>query len=841
MNLNKITRHPEFWVALAWAIHVHLALARLLVPDSAVSVLARFAAMALLLAPCWKLAGRHWTGAWNSLLAGLFLIPSVALIVRGDFLPILGGTAVVAGVWTWWSVCSLRSRKSFQLADALYVLFLSAWGFYLCVQILGVRGDFSGWWWQYSEDDWMPKIGDDGVQYIHLGQNLSAMLATMHRLPGYPLITRFLFMLSAPNVYVFIISNILCLLATAHLVTGFAIRLCAHPWTRAIFLVPLVVYFSGFRLEWYSFVLTDPLHDLLMTAALIRLYDLWTARDRSQLKIFWLMLLLAFSLRPTIFYFAITAAGVMALLSWRQKAFALAALRSCALFFLLPVFILATSNRLRHGVFTFSSMPAHVLARGTYGTMMVLDGHFPDYRSSRAPVNKELEVWHRAHPAPGLSGDGITAIYDSAFAKEKFKKNPELFARALWAGFKELLFHGGQSTDAIILTMAIMCALSGGAAWMLLLLWPLYLIPVYSLEGFGMEYRLTLQLMWPCLMIVIARLAQRFKKNEPTQAGLWTEPVEIRATWVWAAAIVSIVIGWMFLLWPSTVNPPHLLHDVQDHLVAATTWDSVTEIFSYRKRESWGRLTTVEVTLAAEDMAPELEAALRTQDLIPRGYTQRFIALPRRAERAEFLHRSEEMTTATQTWNVSLLSLNLAQLQTQMAPHQSRIHLLLAPWLRRWLTFGFTFAIDWQKNSCVALVEQTRIVEANHSNVYTSLYDSEKKQRRQWTDRYLTNQGSSMTYEEFPLAPAPSESLCALITEGARETQWHFRSGENDFTLIRDSLMTRENKERVVHLHLRERPEVDIELMLEPRASGWRLRQAALSHWPLTVTIRSRR
>lgn len=707
----------QYVAALLLALAVHFALARALIPDFTVTVFIRF----LLAAGGFSVLSRYSRSLPLALFA-VFLIPVAALVSNLDLFWI-SRFAVIAGVLLWISVA--EDLSALRQSRIVYYCTLAVWGFVLCSAIVDPQSSISGWYSTRFHSDWVPFVSDDGQNYIELGQNLFKLIGTMYRPPGYPVLVQAALCLFGPNIHVLFIANVLCLLASTALIVDFASRFTSWRFIRLLLLVLVTFYLLDDRLQGYRSVVTDPLNDLLMIGHLIALYGFVKERDRHHLRLMWALLLGAFLLRPTILYYSLGLAFLLCISStmltvgteripaggrrapYQRSTSWMDILKQYALWILLPVALMVAKNRIVHGTFAYSSMQSQVFAYRTYGTMLTLEKGLGDFQKSMPMVAAELETWRAQHGADQsrLSSEGKMAVFDKAFAMEKFRAQPALFARAWFAGLQSLLLK--SPIDLILVLLAIGCAW-GRLEFGFILLWPLYLIPIYAFEGLGTEYRFTLQIVLPCFLIVFSRLAQftsRLSEGTDPRIKFRALAAPVRRYAPYVLVVLIGVIG-----------------------------------FSTRKNKVVG-----------------LEVPLPHQDI-----------------RQQRLGGDLSLNPAdVRKWRVTLNLIPLGTLTRMIAPGNGFVHQSLELKLAGWIPFTFSASseVDFNKNSCIPVIEQLRTTTSTQISDYTTEYEGRK--RRFWADTYQFLRGPQSHEESSDLqVEPPSQAVCEFLRSGAKADEY---------------------------------------------------------------------
>lgn len=858
---------PAVWTGLAWALLLQLVFWRLFVPSSLFDFTLRGLALSVGLSWWWRRVGRTWNFPWVISLLGLFLVPMTAAVLPQYFLYYLARAACVAGVCLWIGVHH-RDHKGplkVDLANLLYIGALISWGWWLCSEISDTHMEVDGWLWRLTETDLRRLIKDDGEQYIFLGTHLNELFTTMYRVPGYPLLIRGVFSLLGPNIHYLVVSNVLCLLATVHLIIQFASSFLRVSWWRLILLVPFIFYFQKNRLPFYTYVLTDPLCDLLMVIHLVLLYRYLINEKIRDLK--WMVGLqcLTLFIRPTLLYYNFALWGALIIRAWWRKQPSRSLHREFALWIGLPVVAVLCLHRLVHGTFAFSAMPGHVLSYYTYGTMVALEKNVATLRDVQLSVQADIDQNHQAKNIDqlGLSKDGIKAVVDKAFAVEKILENPRLAWAAITVGIERLLWpHGGL--DFLILLLALAMAVWRDP-WWLLVLWPLYLIPLYSLEGFGMEYRFTLQIVLPMAMILLAQLTRVLAVNSLIAKRLagWSLP-----TWrlgfsappfVFVLAlglIVALSLTPLFLKDLSAEDDFH--QDILTGQVIASRWDRSARELHYRLRLSPGLLVS-RTMKANQGLSRETEELLFAHQLVPANYVHSFNSDPRLAEREDFLSRGVRsgraatfLTTGIEPddWSLKLNQMTLAQVRwSKVVPQngigQQTLEVDLAPWLKWLLPMEFQAQILWRPGSCEVLTEQIRLTDSKSSTVYTTFYDRSENLRFQFTDRFDPVRGMKEFLETLPLTESgvsPFGLLCSLFHKSQNFASMTMLTNRKMWTVERVFSSTPE-----LTLQLKEKPDIRWQMLFADEPSSppdtqspglpKRLEKMTFQKWPFTVQL----
>ena len=208
-------QQPAPWLAALWVLVYELARWRFFLPTDIIGTVIRFAVMTWIFNRLRHKTWRDWTPDSMLGLSGIFLVPLASLFIIDDGPLILARLSCIAGTCLWIFYVSRSGQAQVRRPmkhQLLYIGLLIVWSWWICGYIVGPISSSSGWLWRMTEPELLDLVKDDGAQYITLGQNLLSLFKTMYRLPGYPLLTRILFIFFGPNTHILIAFNILCLL-----------------------------------------------------------------------------------------------------------------------------------------------------------------------------------------------------------------------------------------------------------------------------------------------------------------------------------------------------------------------------------------------------------------------------------------------------------------------------------------------------------------------------------------------------------------------------------------------------------------------------------------------------
>lgn len=459
-----------------------------------------------------------------SIFTALLVVPVVALSINSQFLYYLSRASIVSMTLIffilYWSRDPLseslnqRERLNNWLSRLVLLGLVLYFGFHSCDVILDHnRYSYRGWYNSIPVGNWELPLGIDGAQYIELAKNLKELFGQTLRTPGFPLVIRSLFSVTIFNVHVLIIFNIICLIATCLLLLFAGGRQSLKGWIPILLGVPLFQFFNAARLDGYMLVLTDPMNDLLICAHFLTLY---LFREKGEVRYFhWsaIFLLAAILLRPNVLYYAILISLLVGTWVWRKKGSVDA--RKMAIIgvrvLVLPILALAAFNGVKNGMFGISSISTTVLYVGTLPAMRVLSGKSQDFIQAKEWINRDFYGW--VENRVGVKRASELSVrelerFKSGFSRSTIFQNLKDFSRVIWAGVGRLIVT--YPLDLLIFISALLCSIAV-VQLRFFILWPVYSLMVYSLNGAYMEYRYTLQILLPCLMILALAFADSSK------------------------------------------------------------------------------------------------------------------------------------------------------------------------------------------------------------------------------------------------------------------------------------------------------------------------------------------